>query len=208
MNDEGGAGPTSASTTTPSTTAGTGSSGPTSDDGDESDSESDSSDDATSTSEPGCPGDDPFPFTDVKGCGEVIGESFCSEGGVHVDEGSEVEWGNNPPHSGDHYPTWESWGEHDEVVPRGNWVHNMEHGGIVLAYLCPDDSCPEALDVLRQVIEERPDARVLMTADPELPGEGFAAVSWTWVYMFDEPDLDTLLCFVDQHFNHAPEDVP
>ena len=54
----------------------------------------------------------------------------------------------------------------------------------------------------------RPDSRILITPDPDLPGPAFAAVSWTWVHRFESADLDELLCFVDQHFNHAPEDVP
>ncbi len=161
-----------------------------------------------STGDEGCPaGREPAPFTEIEGCAEPVGEPHCSEGQAHVEDGTEVAWVSNPPHSGPHYPMWQTWGEHAETVPRGNWVHNLEHGGIVLAYLCPSD-CPEEKDVLRQVIAERPDLRILMTSDPELGAEGFAAVSWTWVHRFDTPDLATLLCFVDQHEGNAPEDVP
>ncbi|KIG14116.1 hypothetical protein DB30_07112 [Enhygromyxa salina] len=145
--------------------------------------------------------------TTVEACPAIIGEGFCSEGGIHVDQDSAIDWGNNPPHSGDHYPTWEKWGEHDTPVPRGNWVHNMEHGGIVLVYNCPD-GCDAELDTLRMVLDMRTDSRILITEDPLLDGPPFAAVSWTWVHEFDTPVLDELLCFVDQHFNHAPENVP
>jgi hypothetical protein len=145
--------------------------------------------------------------TEVEGCPEVVGMGFCSEGGVHVEQDSEIEWTNNPPHSGDHYPTWATWGEHDTPVPRGNWVHNLEHGGIVLLHNCPEP-CDAELEVLREVLGARPDSRVLMTPDPLLDGPRFAAVSWTWVHEFDSPDLDELLCFIDQHFDHAPESVP
>jgi hypothetical protein len=144
----------------------------------------------------------------IEGCAEPIGEPFCSEGQPHVEQGTDIEWMADPPHSGPHYPTWETWGEHDMVVPRGNWVHNLEHGGIVLGYRCNDD-CPDELEVLREVVAMRPDLRILLTLDPLLPGdERFSAIAWTWVHRFDAPDLATLLCFVDQHENHAPEDVP
>jgi hypothetical protein len=102
---------------------------------------------------------------------------------------------------------WANWGEYEETLPRRNWVHNLEHGGIVLSYVC-SDGCESDLAVLREVIAQRPDARIILTPDPELPDVRFAAISWTWVYRFESPDLDTLLCFVDQHFNQAPEDVP
>lgn len=157
---------------------------------------------------PACdPGTEPSGFTEVRGCPEPVGEAFCSEGADHVPDGTEIAWLSDPPHSGPHFPMWATWGEHDESVARGNWVHNLEHGGIVLAYLCPG-GCEAELDVLRDVIAARPDLRILMTADADLPGPRFAAISWTWIHRTDAPDLDTLLCFVDQHENHAPEDVP
>lgn len=154
------------------------------------------------------PGREPAGFTVVEGCADVIGEPFCSEGQEHVPQDSEVAWMSDPPHSGPHYPTWELWGEHDVTVPRGNWVHNLEHGGIVLSYRCADP-CEAELGILRDVVEQRPELRILLTPDPFLPGsERFAAISWTWVHRFDAPALDELLCFADQHENHAPEDVP
>jgi hypothetical protein len=170
-----------------------------------------SSDPTTDTSADSSTGEPCIPdaeLTEVEGCAEPIGEPFCSEGQQHVEQGTDVPWLADPPHSGPHYPTWETWGEHEDVVPRGNWVHNLEHGGIVLTYRCNGDCEPE-VDVLREVVAMRPDLRILLTADPMLPGdERFAAISWTWVHRFDTPDLATLLCFADQHENHAPEDVP
>lgn len=144
--------------------------------------------------------------TEVSSCAQIIGESFCSEGGSHVDQDSTIDWTNNPPHSGDHYPTWESKGEHETPVMRGNWVHNMEHGAVVLLYNCPN-GCDTELEVLRAVVEAR-GSQVLMTEDSELVGARFAAVSWTWVHEFEAPDMDDLLCFVDQHYDNAPESVP
>ena len=89
---------------------------------------------------------------------------------------------------------------------RGNWVHNMEHGAVVLLYNCPN-GCDTELEVLRAVVEAR-GSQVLMTEDSELIGARFAAVSWTWVHEFEAPDMDDLLCFVDQHYDNAPESVP
>jgi hypothetical protein len=140
------------------------------------------------------------------GCAEIVGEGFCSEGGGHVDIGMEIEWMHEPPHSGPHYPTWSSAGEKDEPVERGFWVHNLEHGWIVLLYNCPD-GCDAELDALREVLDARPDLDILLTPDPLLGGSRFAALSWTWVHAFEQPVVDELLCFVDQHYDHAPESV-
>jgi len=149
----------------------------------------------------------PSEYGDIEGCGEVLGQPYCSEGQRHVDVGTDIDWLTDPPQSGPHFPSWEAWGEHMEPVERGYWVHNLEHGGIVLLYNCPD-GCEADLEVLRAVVTARPDARLLLTPDANLQDTRFAAASWTWVHRFDTTDPDELLCFVDQHFNHAPEDVP
>ena len=142
----------------------------------------------------------------VAGCDQPVGQSHACEGQQHVEE-QDLVWDTNPPQSGPHLAQWEqTGGEHQDPVPRGNWVHNLEHGWIVLLHNCPG-GCDTELQVLRDVVAQRPEARVLLTPDPELDPPRFAAVSWTWVYETDAPDLATLLCFVDQHEGQAPEDV-
>lgn len=142
---------------------------------------------------------------DVAGCGEAVGTAFACEGQCHIDDAAGLTWQNDPPHSGDHLPVWENEvGEHTDPIARANWVHNLEHGFVVLLYNCPT-GCDAELAVLREVLTERPDKPIVLTADPELGAPRFAAVSWTWVYETDAPDLATLLCFVDQHACQAPE---
>lgn len=161
------------------------------------------------TTETGETGDEPcgpFETTEVRTCPTIIGEGSCSEGGGHVDIGTEIEWMHEPPHSGPHFPTWSSAGEKDEPVERGFWVHNLEHGWIVIVYNCPE-GCDTELDLLREVLDARPDHDILLTPDPLLEGSRFAALSWTWVYAFEAPVVESLLCFVDQHYDHAPETV-
>ena len=61
------------------------------------------------------------------------------EGRKHVEEGSDVLYEANPPASGDHYPIWSPYGIFREPVSPGYWVHNLEHGAIVLLYSCDTD---------------------------------------------------------------------
>ncbi|MBX7078387.1 MAG: DUF3105 domain-containing protein [Nannocystaceae bacterium] len=187
--------------TAASTGAGGSSDGPGREDG------SGGSDDSTGAA-PCADGREPAAASEIEGCAALVGTPLCSEGQMHVTQDAVVPWQHDPPASGPHYPTWAAWGEHTGVVPRGNWVHNLEHGGIVLSYRCNDDCEPE-LQTLRDVLAARQQLRILLTKDPLLPGqERFAAIAWTWVLRFDAPDLATLTCFADQHENHAPEDVP
>ena len=59
------------------------------------------------------------------------------EGMFHVPFGTPVMYKHNPPASGLHWPNYATWGVHKEIVPREMWVHNLEHGAIVLLYNCP-----------------------------------------------------------------------
>jgi hypothetical protein len=157
-------------------------------------------------SDTAAPAGDPAPYREVMGCPDPVGTWFSSEGTSHVPEGSDLSWDHDPPHSGPHYPSWAEWGEWAEVVPRGKWVHNLEHGGIVLLHNCPSP-CDAEIAVLREALSLQPDARILLTADPEIDPPRFAAVAWRWVLETDAPELAALLCFIDQHEGHAPEDV-
>ncbi|MFV8751977.1 DUF3105 domain-containing protein [Nannocystaceae bacterium ST9] len=147
------------------------------------------------------------PAREVAACPAIVGEGFCSESVAHVPTTTAIEWNHNPPHSGEHFPIWADKGEYAEPVERGYWVHNLEHGWIVLAYDCPE-GCEAELEVLRAVMAARPDLSMVLTPDPLLEGARFAAISWTWVHEFDTPVLDELLCFVDQHYDNAPESIP
>ncbi len=141
---------------------------------------------------------------EIEGCGEPLGESFCSEGRGHVPFASEVRYESNPPHSGPHYGETTFWGLHGSTVDRGTYVHNLEHGGIVLAYNCTD--CDDEIRAFADLVAERPDMRILVTRDVDLPTR-FAAISWTWSWTFGAIDADALMCFVDQHEGLAPEDI-
>jgi hypothetical protein len=57
---------------------------------------------------------------------------------THVPDCSPVEFDTNPPTSGHHYPDFPRYGVYDYAIPRGFWVHAMEHGGVVFTYSCTD----------------------------------------------------------------------
>ncbi len=151
----------------------------------------------------------------VPSCSELVGASFACEPAAHMTAPSDeqdwaavdLDWQTEPPTSGAHFPFWQScWGEQTWVLPRALYLHNLEHGGVVLSYNCPE-GCPAELDTLRGVLAARADLPILLTQDPFLKGERFAATSWSWLYRTDAPDLMTLLCFVDQHIDRAPEPI-
>jgi hypothetical protein len=98
----------------------------------------------------------------------------------HVPQGSPIDFTHNPPDSGPHYPIWAQWDEQYTALQRGNYVHNAEHGGIVLLYHCDPDAsaCPDVLASLVDVARNmEPDPtcvapitkRVIIASDPLMP---------------------------------------
>ena len=135
----------------------------------------------------------------------------------HALQGTALTWQTNPPAEGTHYPVWVPWAQaFTEQVPRGNWLHNAEHGGVVLLYRCPD-GCPEVVTQLAAFAAALPqdplcqsaiNARWVLTPDPLLPdGVQVAAVSWGYSYKASCLDLDSLQGFITAHYARAPEDT-
>jgi len=54
----------------------------------------------------------------------------------HVAIGTDVTYSSNPPSSGPHYPIWAAFQEFATPVDRRYYVHDLEHGAIVLLYNC------------------------------------------------------------------------
>jgi hypothetical protein len=137
-----------------------------------------------------------------------------NEGQTHVPEGSPIQYANNPPSSGNHYPAPKPWGVYEQAIAPGYWVHNLEHGGIVVLYDCPQ-GCPEVVKVVQDGLKNFPkdkygEVKLVSTPYSGLPnGAKTAAVAWQWVETYPGSlTYDQLLAFFNAHVNRSPEDVP
>jgi len=146
--------------------------------------------------------------------GACAGEQAQSiSGESHVPEGTSVSYPDNPPSSGDHWACWAPWGVASTVLPPERWVHNLEHGGVVLLFKCETaEGCPALSEPLVQIAANAPDApggghRILVTGDPSLPSN-VAAVAWGFSLLEDAPDAAALDCFIGAHEGMGPEDIP
>ena len=141
-------------------------------------------------------------------CPTLLGVSEPCQSYCHMPDGYQEPHGTNPPTSGNHYSTPAvNAAEFTSPVPRGKWIHSMEHGAIVLAYNCPN-GCATELAVLRQAYQANNNngSWIIFTPDPLLPGPArFAALAWTYSLRFDTPDLNTLNCFIKQHAFYGRE---
>jgi hypothetical protein len=138
------------------------------------------------------------------------GMQVPSEGWGHVPEGAGVTYQNNPPASGPHYPVWARYEDHASVIARPYWVHNLEHGAIVLLYR--PDAPAATIAALRDAYRAIPadptcgHKRALLTADPQLPLP-VAAVAADWVLLGDSVDRDAILAFTNARRGRGPEGV-
>lgn len=72
-------------------------------------------------------------------------------GAVHVPIGDRIRYLNCPPASGKHYSSPGGpiragvYGPNEAALPQG-WIHNLEHGGIVVLYNCSDPAATACTD--------------------------------------------------------------
>ena len=150
---------------------------------------------------------------DLGTCGTV--DILPEDPGVHVPQGSQITWSSNPPASGEHFPIWAAYDRSYDPLDRGFWVHNAEHGAVVLAYRC-DAGCPDVIAGLEDVVRAIPvdakcvspvKSRSLVVADPLLPdGVQVAAIAWGTIYTGSCVDPTALATFVHDFYGSAPED--
>ncbi|MDB4961891.1 MAG: hypothetical protein JWP01_1890 [Myxococcales bacterium] len=150
----------------------------------------------------------------VGGCDGLL-TTVPAETGSHVPVGTPIEWSTDPPATGTHFGAWAGWNRHYPRLDRGYYVHNAEHGGIVLLYNCPT-GCQDVVDSLLDVARNaEPDPqctgvvrnRIIVAADPLLPPDvQVAAVSWTTLYTAScfDPYVTT---FTRNRYRRGPEDT-
>jgi hypothetical protein len=130
----------------------------------------------------------------------------------HVPVCSVIDYATNPPTSGPHYPTWAAYQTYASPVPRGFWVHSLEHGAVVISYNCTTP-CDDDLAALAAYLDSRPQdprcvppvkARFIVTPDPDLDVR-FAASAWGFSLRSNCFDLAFLDPFIDAHYGMATE---
>jgi hypothetical protein len=161
-------------------------------------------------------GDDAVPEPVVVGPCDATVTPIALAAGAHVEVGTPITWSSNPPTSGPHYPAWAGWDRSYDALDRGYWVHNAEHGGVILLHRCATADCAALVAQLVEVARTAPidpacqaplRNRVLVVADPLLPeGVEVAATAWSAKYTarcFD----DSLREFTASHLGRGPEDT-
>jgi uncharacterized protein DUF3105 len=149
------------------------------------------------------------PPVDTGSC-TMTESAVANEGWVHVAEGSSVNYQHNPPASGPHYPVWARYQSYTTPVARPYWVHNLEHGAIVLVHR--PDASPAFVSTLTDTFRALPNdsscghPRALLTPDPLL-ARPVAVIAANFVLEGDCVSPDAIRRFALAHRAQAPENI-
>lgn len=137
-------------------------------------------------------------------------EAVANEGWSHVAEGSAITYRHNPPASGPHYPVWLRYEAFSSAQARGYWVHNLEHGAVVLAYR-PDAPAAVRTALLDTYASLPADPacgsiRALVTPDPQLQ-TAVAVIAADFALTGDCVNGDAIRQFNVTHRGRAPEQI-
>ena len=114
--------------------------------------------------------------------GNLPGVFFESQGQQHVALNTPFAYNSNPPTSGPHFSQPANWGVYDYEVKDQIFIHNLEHGGIWIAYR--PTVPPAVVDQLKAIVSEFSGAKVVM-APRSANDADIAVAAWSHVYKFD-----------------------
>lgn len=140
-------------------------------------------------------------------------------GRLHVtDPNTKIDYAFCPPTSGNHYnisgvgPIRRAFYGPDQEQNPGGWVHDLEHGFVVIAYSCGQDgkSCPSTaeMDAMRKVFDEAPSTpgaalcglpnKVIVLRFDSMSTR-FAFLTWDRAYLTNTFDPNAALVFAQQN---------
>jgi len=149
----------------------------------------------------------------------VAGTQIPDEGPRnHIDPSITPTYKFYPPTSGQHYGTPDGpapWQTTDQTLREGTFVHNMEHGGVVILYNCPSGAACDTLksqlsnyvNNLAPVEPQFGEVKMLMTPYSKGMTKKVALVAWNWIEFLDGYDQAEITRFYEIHVDKGPEQI-
>ncbi len=138
---------------------------------------------------------------------EILAKQIPVQGANHINFGSShPPYSSNPPTSGWHYPDPANWGFYDKELPDEQFIHNLEHGGIWIAYR--PDLDPALIDSLEEAAKSF--RRRIVMAPRVANDEDIALVAWSWLDKFSASEFSEkrVVDFIREFIDQGPEKVP
>ena len=129
----------------------------------------------------------------------------------HIPATQAITYDHYPPNHGNHYDTPRPWAAYDTQVPDGYFVHNLEHGGIVVLYHCPT-GCAATVTQLKGLFNTLPKdhfGEVKLVVSPyDKTTHQITLLAWDYEQDLDSFDLKAIQAFYNGHVDQAPEKIP
>ena len=157
-----------------------------------------------------------LPFQTVSG---TVGQAVADEGRNHVDASTTPTYKFYPPASGPHYSAqgiapvpWQT----IDTLREGQYVHNLEHGGMAILYDCPSGTdCTTLKNALENYVRNLAPAeptynevKVVLTPYSRGMQKKVALVAWDYIEFLDSYDQAEITRFYENHVNKGPEQIP
>jgi hypothetical protein len=157
-----------------------------------------------------------LPFQTVSG---TVGQPVADEGRTHVDPSTAPTYKFYPPASGPHYSAqgiapvpWQT----IATLQEGQYIHNLEHGGIAILYDCPSGTdCTTLKNALENYVKnlapvEPTYSEVKVVLSPYSRGmqKKVALVAWDYIEFLDGYDQAEITRFYENHVDKGPEQIP
>ena len=134
------------------------------------------------------------------------GQAAPIQGREHVQPGEpHPPYNTSPPTSGWHFQNPAKWGVHTEPIQEEIQIHNLEHGGIVIQYNCPQ-GCRDVVDQLQKIVGQY-QTKVILAPYPKMQTK-IAVTAWGRIDTMDQVDEARIKRFISAFINRGPEDAP
>ena len=142
----------------------------------------------------------------------LLGDKHDDLGQKHINNGEAHDpYNSNMPSSGPHNMQPADWGISTGQIADETLVHNMEHGGIVIAYRpsLPADQVSQLKKVFENLPKESKFNKVKAVLVPRQGNEkAVQLAAWTYTYNMDSIDEAKIKQFYLDHVDKGPELVP
>ena len=144
--------------------------------------------------------------------GTTIGTQEPVLAAEHITPPQKGNYNTVPPTSGQHWnqaglaPA--AWGIKDATLPNEVTTHNLEHGGVVIAY---NNLTPTETDQLKGIVRTLMNGtyrKIILEPYPALTDAKIALTSWGWLLKLSNVDQIQVVQFTRAHYsdpNFAPE---
>jgi hypothetical protein len=145
--------------------------------------------------------------------GATIGTQEPLLSAEHIPVGQKGSYNTVPPTSGQHWSSSSPaapapWGIKDTTLENEVTTHNLEHGGVVIAY---NNLTPTETDQLKSIVRTLMNGsyrKIVLEPYPALTDAKVALTSWGWLLKLSSVDQIQVVQFTRAHYsdkNFAPE---